>query len=220
MTAYLTSLGIGEPEQLYHILFITSHLQKDPNGRFQKLRIPGTYISLESAKTAAHQCLFDAGYEREWFKKYETGMDNEDGQVVLAVAPAGSTYRVRIATTPNTVGKPLSKHEDGRITTDLYYVVETKAVLEVEENRDINIEGIFTSYRDARDYALRVLLNAEDGVSKETFAEYDEAEPGLADCGYGDNMLVHAVGNNGENFLISVIKAQVMESVRLAEAAF
>lgn len=28
-------------------------------------------------------------------------------------------------------------------------------------------------------------------------------------------MLVYAVGNNGENFLVTVVKAQVMDSVRL-----
>ncbi|KAH8702549.1 hypothetical protein BGW36DRAFT_356664 [Talaromyces proteolyticus] len=225
MTVNSTISGNSQPEQLYHILFIISHLQKDPNGKYQKLRIPGTYISLASAKSAAHQCLFDAGYEREWFETYETsqanGNNEDDGQVVHAVATDGSTYRVRILTTPSIIGKPVSTHEDGRITTDLYFVIQAKTKLEEEGNsRDINIEGIFTSYGDAREYALRVLLDAGNGLDKESFAQYEETGPGQADCGYGDNVLVHAVGNNGENFLISVVKGQVMESVRLAEAAF
>ncbi|EED21865.1 hypothetical protein TSTA_091050 [Talaromyces stipitatus ATCC 10500] len=212
---------MATPDQLYHVLFVTSHLQKDPNGKFQKLRITGTYVSLESAKKAAHQCLFDAGYELEWFKKYEIGdSENVNGQVVHAVAPAGSTYRVRVLTTPNTINKPLPNHEDGRIAADLYYVVQIKSGLEDEESRDINIEGVFTSYSEARESALRVLLDAGDGVSKDSFAAYDEAGPGQADCGYGDNIIVHAVGNNGENFLVSVVKGQVLESVRLAEASF
>lgn len=211
-----------EPQQLFHILFIKSHLQKDPNGHLQKLRIPGTYVSLTTAKKAAHQCLFDAGYEREWFSKYETsnGHESENGQIVLAVAPSGSTYRVRILTTPNNTGKVLSTHEDGRVLTDLYYVVQVKTKVEEEESQDINIEGVFVSYSEAREQALRVLLDEKDGLSKESYATYDEAGAGQADCGYGDNILVHAVGTNGENMLVSVVKAQVLESVRLAEASF
>lgn len=214
----------GELQQLFHILFIKSHLQKDPNGHLQKLRIPGTYVSLTSAKKAAHQCLFDAGYEREWFSKYETsnGHESENGQIVLAVAPSGSTYRVRILTTPNTIDKRvLSIHPgDGRVLTDLYYVVQVKTKVEEEESQDINIEGVFISYSEARDQALRALLDEKDGLTKESYATYDEAASGQTDCGYGDNILVHAVGGNGENMLVSVVKAQVLESVRLAEASF
>lgn len=209
------------PEQLYHILFITSHLQKDPNSKFQKIRILGTYISLASAKAAAHRCLFDAGYEREWFKTFHTSDEREeDGQVVHAVAPSGSTYRVRILTTPNTIDKPLFAHDDGRVTMGLYYVLQIKAGLEDEEYRDINIEGTFTSPSSARDYALQVLLDPKDGITEESFAVYDKAGPGQSDCGYGDNIIVHAVGNNGENFLISVVETQVLETTRLVEAAF
>lgn len=209
------------PEQLYHIVLITSHLQKDPNGKFQKIRIPGTYISLASAKAAAHRCLFDAGYEREWFKIFHTSHEREeDGQVVHAVSPSGSTYRVRILTTPNTIDKPLFAHDDGRVTIGLYYVLQIKAGLEDEEYRDINIEGTFTSYSTARDCALQVLLDSEDGITEESFAVYDKAGPGQTDCGYGDNIIVHAVGNYGENFLISVIETQVLETTRLIEATF
>ncbi|OBT70994.1 hypothetical protein VF21_09882 [Pseudogymnoascus sp. 05NY08] len=52
------------------ISFLTSHIQRDLNSEIEKIRIPGTYCSLEAAKAAAHGCLFDAGYEREWFSQY------------------------------------------------------------------------------------------------------------------------------------------------------
>jgi hypothetical protein len=46
-----------------------------------------------------------------------------------------------------------------------------------------DIEGTFTSYTNARDYALGVLLDTEDGITEESFAVYDTAGSGLVDCG-------------------------------------
>lgn len=40
----------ADPENLYHICFITSYIQKDPNGEIEKIRIPGTYCSLGRLK--------------------------------------------------------------------------------------------------------------------------------------------------------------------------
>jgi hypothetical protein len=65
------STSKAEPENLYHIILTTSHIQRDPNSEIEKIRIPGTYRSLAAGKVAAHSCLFDAGYERRWFSQYE-----------------------------------------------------------------------------------------------------------------------------------------------------
>jgi hypothetical protein len=210
-----------ESKTLYHVLFITSHLQKDPNGKFQKIRIPGTYTSLASAKAAAYRCLFDAGYEREWFDKYETKQEHEDdGTIVFAVATSGSTYRIRVLSTPNTIGEKLQVHDDGRVMTSIHCVVRIRTILEDDEYRDVNVEGVFLRYSDARDYALRVLLDSGGGIKEDSFAVFEKAGPNQTDCGYGDNIIVHAVGNSGENFWVSIINPEVLESVRLAEAAF
>jgi hypothetical protein len=64
-----------------------------------------------------------------------------------------------------------------------------------------------------------VLLSRQDGVTRESFAEYTEAEPGERDCGYGDNVIVHAASDYGTNYLVSVIKTQELEAVKIAEAA-
>ncbi|KFZ24146.1 hypothetical protein V502_01377 [Pseudogymnoascus sp. VKM F-4520 (FW-2644)] len=219
----------ADPENLYHIFFITSHIQRDPNSEIEKIRIPGTYFSLEAAKAAAYGCLFDAGYEREWFSQYEDNptalvryrIHQRMGLVVVAVVPDETTFRVCISTTPN-VGHLTTNNEDGRIAAELYYVVQTNVEYANDDEgqrRGINIEGIFMTYDKAQSFAHSVLLSEEDGITKESFAEYDEAGDNERDCGFGENVVIHAVGINGEHYLISVIKGQAMDSVELAEAA-
>ncbi|KFY29038.1 hypothetical protein V491_00225 [Pseudogymnoascus sp. VKM F-3775] len=222
-----TSVGKADLENLYHIVFTTSHIQKDPNGVIEKIRIAGTYLNLEAAKAAAHTCLFDAGYEREWFSQYEVDpaalesykIHQRMGLVVFAKASDGTTFRISISTTPN-ISHLTTDNEDGRIATDLYYVVQTNVnYVNGDEDRDVNIEGVFTAYDKARAFAQSVLLSEEDGITKESFAEYDEAGDNEGDCGFGENVVIHAVGINGENYLISVIKGQTPESIKLAEAS-
>jgi hypothetical protein len=56
---------------VYHVILMTSQM-KAPGGQTEKLRILGTYTSAGKAKDAAHRCLFESGYEREWFSTFET----------------------------------------------------------------------------------------------------------------------------------------------------
>ncbi|GIJ98878.1 hypothetical protein Aspvir_001000 [Aspergillus viridinutans] len=217
-------------EYLYHIVLTTSHLTKNPNNIVEKVRVPGTYTSLPAAKAAAHSCLFDAGYEREFFTKYEVdpavfeeqNLLERSGLAVLAVAADGTTFRVRIDTTPNNM-RLTTDLEDGRISIPLYYVIETTIVYggqkETTSVRNLNIEGTFETYEEAWAFAKQVLLSKEDKVTKDSFAEYDEAAPDEKDCGYGENVIVHAANNYGENFLISVIQTQELQNVALTEAA-
>ncbi|KAH2451230.1 hypothetical protein KXW63_006215 [Aspergillus fumigatus] len=217
-------------EYLYHIVLTISHLTKNPNNLVEKVRVLGSYTTLPAAKVAAHSCLFDAGYEREFFTKYEvdsTDFEKQDlvqrpGLAVLAVAADGTTFRVRIDTTPNNM-RLTTELEDGRISIPLYYVIQTTVVYngqkEATNVRDLNIEGTFKAYDEARAFAKQVLLSTEDNVTKDSFAEYDEAAPDEKDCGYGENVIVHAASNYGENFLISVIQTQELKNVALTEAA-
>ncbi|EED20916.1 conserved hypothetical protein [Talaromyces stipitatus ATCC 10500] len=204
--------------QLYHVLLLSYHLQKDPNAVIQKLRVTGSYTSLAAAKTAAYSCLFDAGILK----------DRDDGKMISATAPDGTTFSVQILNSVlgdgdgNTAGKLwnyIVEEHDQRISTELYYVVQVKTHYDDEQYRETNIDGTFTTYNAAREYAKGVLLNPADGIDTKSYAQYDEAGPDQRDCGFGANVIVHAVGVNGENFLVSVVKSQTMESVRLAEAA-
>jgi hypothetical protein len=214
--------------QLFHVLFITYHLQKDTNAVIQKLRVTGSYTSLAAAKTAAYSCLFDAGYEKEWFSQYEVHHDSNDGKIISATSPDGTTFSVQILNSVLDDDEPQGtsklwnytvEEHDQRISTELYYVIHVKTHYDDEQLREINIEGTFITYTAAREYAKGVLLNPSDSIDTKSYAQYDEAGADQRDCGFGANVIVHAVGVNGENFLVSVVKSQTMESVRLAEAA-
>ncbi|EEA25128.1 hypothetical protein TMatcc_006646 [Talaromyces marneffei ATCC 18224] len=214
--------------QLFHVLYISYHLQNDPNAVIQKLRVIGSYTSLDAAKTAAYSCLYDAGYSKSWFTQYDVHRDSNDGKVVTATGIDGTKFAVQILNSVIDGGVPQGasklwnysvEEKNQRVSTELFYVVQVKTRYDDEERREINIEGTFLTYTAARDYAKVVLLSPADGIDAKSYAEYDEAEPDQHDCGFGANVIVHAVGEHGENFLVSVVKSQTMENVRLGEAA-
>jgi hypothetical protein len=216
-------------ENLYHVLFSTSHISKDVNAEVEKVRICSTFTDLKAAKAEAHKILFEAGYEKEWFTEYDTqpeefekhNIKRRTGLCVYAVAPDKTIFRVSVATTPNTQ-KFTTEADDHKIHLDLYHVVQTNVLYtedDTGEARETIVEGSFKTYEEARKFASEILLAPEDGVTKESFEQYDEAAPNEKDCGFGENVVVHAVGSNGENILVSVLKGQEMESARLVEAA-
>ncbi|KAL4769378.1 hypothetical protein BDW60DRAFT_218963 [Aspergillus nidulans var. acristatus] len=167
----------------------TSHIHNNPNN---------------VEKAAAHSCLFDAGYEQEWFETYESRANQTDketsisklaeesGLMVYAKAPDGTIFRVRIRSTPNDAGLT-SDLLDGRVSVPLYYVIQAS----MEYSGD-----------GARELASNVLLSPADGITKDSFAEYSEAGPNETDCGYGENVIVHAASEYGTNYLVSVDKTQ------------
>lgn len=140
------------------------------------------------------------------------------GLMVHAGVSDGTILEVRLLTTRNELNLPAVP---GRITRDLYHVVQTTVDYRKGEEspQSYIIEGTFKGYKEACVFAQNVLLSEGDGLTRESYVQYDETGPGEADCGYGENVLVHAIGYNGENSLVTVVKEQAMESVRLAEAA-
>ncbi|PYH89605.1 hypothetical protein BO71DRAFT_336331 [Aspergillus ellipticus CBS 707.79] len=218
------------PENLYHVLLTITRMEKNPNNIIEALRIPGTYTSLRTAKAAAHSCLYSAGYERDFFTTYETSptifeeenLPARTGLAIYAVAPDGTTFRVRIDTTPNEQHLTTDL-DDGRIATPLYYVVQASVEYDATEGestvREVSVQGIFTDYVRARECAKGVLLSANDGILKGNYADYVEAGDGERDCGFGENVVVHATSDYGVNYLVSVIRDRALESVSLAEAA-
>jgi len=213
---------------LFSVVLTTSHIQHDVNQKVEKLRICGSFTNLKAAKDEAHKVLFELAYEREWFDRYLTTdedfknakVERPDGLITLAVAPDGTNFRVSIKAAPNNTG--YVGDEDGKIHQNLYHVVQTNVVLDEDEDgalRETNVEGTFTKYDEARKYAHTVLLSEADNITKDSYEVYEEAKPGENDCGYGENVVVHAIGKNGTNILVSVLKGQEAESERLAEAA-
>lgn len=215
-----------ESDSLFHVLLTTSHLEKDINSQVQGVRICGTFASLPAAKAFAHRCLFDAGYEAEWFTTFRTQhdlhlVDHREERIVEATGPGGEVFTVDIATIPNALGlAPASPA--ARIAAPLFHVVQTIVHYGQDESgqsRDTTVQGSFTDYERAREVAHSLLLWFEDGIDKDTYVQFEEAAPGEPDCGYGENVVVHAVGENGDNYLISILKGEEMEAERVREAA-
>ena len=204
------------PDFLYHVVLITSPSEsKDPNATVEQLRIFDSYTTVEKAKEAAYKTLPSLGYEPQLFSKYETNLETLEklaptqgiGIAVYAVAADGSILRVRILTTPN--DQHLTGNANGQIPLSLYYVVQTDIQYDNDERRtpnDVNIQAVFENYSDARKFASNTLLSPQDGIYKSSYREYHEAGPKDVDCGYGENVIVHASGNAGENYLVSVIQ--------------
>ena len=64
------------------------------------------------------------------------------------------------------------------------------------------VEGVYPTRKAAVDAAKSALLDEE--VTEESFAEYDVKDAEKNEWPYGDDVLIHAVAETGENFKISV----------------
>jgi hypothetical protein len=124
--------------------------------------------------------------------------------MVYAQAPGGESFKVDIETEPNSI--PLNGDSSGRVDRELYYILQTNIQYDIDRSgskRETTIEGIYESLDEARKQARTILL--DEDIRKEDFAEYDELTD-EADRPYDSDIIVHAVGQRGENFLVSVVK--------------
>ena len=224
-TSEPTAVSKGRTGLLFHVVLTSSHFHKDVNSTVQAVRVCGTYTSLRAATIFAHRCLFDAGYEAEWFASFTSRKSTnheapEDEAVVCTTGPDGEEFTVSIKSDANLFNLQPGIAE--RVETPLYHVIETLVhYLEDQsgQTRETRVKASFPSYDDARKYALTSVMINEDLSYKTEFEVYEEAQPGEVDCGYGENVIVHAVGQDGMNFLVSVLKGQEMEVDRVTEAA-
>ena len=104
-----TDANTPPPELLYHIKRTIVNFHDDKSGATRTTDILGTFTDLKAAKAAAHSALAAEGYTRDDFKDFEEKTPEQvwnfgDGVVVVAVAPAGQKFEVRIDTKPNVLG--------------------------------------------------------------------------------------------------------------------
>jgi hypothetical protein len=202
------------PEFLYH-----TYLKVDEHGVETKEVIPrfyvlGTHATVESAKNSAATVIPKLGYEESDFDIYEERpkvggeWKHGDGVVVYAKAPAGQEFFVGIDTKLNSGDLPAK--EDGSLVLPqgvdhLHYVLQT--VIEYrgdDQAATTEIQGSYVKRTVALEGAKSCLLDSD--ITEGDFAEYD-ARDDLGerdDWPYGEDVLVHAVANSGENYLVSV----------------
>jgi len=200
-------------EYLYHIKRTITDFAEDKSGATRITDILGTFTFLAAAKAAARGALASEGYIADDFEilelKDETNAEewkHGDGCLVYAKAPRGQEFDVRIDTKPNVLN--LKGNADGEVEGHLHYVLQT--IIDYNNDRigglqNTEVEGTYLTRKEAYAAAYTVLLDEE--VTKESFAEYDEKEEFEGEWPYGDEVLVRAVSQTGENFYVAV-KAQ------------
>jgi hypothetical protein len=215
---------------LFHVKRTVTDFAKDKSGATKSTDILGTFTDLAAAKLAARSALASEGYVKDDFETFEqndgTGTwTYGDGVLVFAKAPAGQTFEVRIDTKPNVL--QFKGNADGEVEGFLHYGKYAFLKLQAHRltldkviqqtlnyNKDptgssqaTEVVGTYPTREAARKAARTALLDSE--VTKETFAEYDEFDDArdVNEWPYGEDVLVHAVAETGENFNVAV-KAQ------------
>jgi len=170
--------------------------------------LPATFTNLHEAKEKAKAILLEEGYEQDFFSVYQVNNDKQewthgDGMMVYAQGPSNELFKVEIDTVPNSAG--FEPDDDGRVRRPLHHVMET-IIRYLDDRsgseRDTVVESVHSLQNEAKSQALKVLLDSN--VKKEDFEEYDEYTD-EQDGPFGPEVIVHAVNDNGENLLVSVI---------------
>ncbi|KAL2830458.1 hypothetical protein BDW59DRAFT_158368 [Aspergillus cavernicola] len=217
----------GNTNCMYHVILT---ITRQGERVTKTVRILGTYTTHLAAKKVAQNYFVDVGYSRDMFSRYhvrDTFIKDEDPTDVLGrlesylygVTHEGAIFQVDVNTARN--NKELTTDsDDGLLAVPLYFVV--RATLEDGQGEDglrgrVSVEGSFASYEEARDYASKVRISPD--VPKEEFWTYDEAEPDKTECGYGDNVVLHAVTRQRINSFVMVIGSQDSEEKGLKEAS-
>jgi hypothetical protein len=195
---------------LYHVLVGVINYHKDPSGATRNFDVFKTFTSIPAAKASARKCLEALGYLPADFDEYEEKVDAEtwqhgDGVLVYAKAPAGQVIEVRVDTTPNV--RDMKADNEAVVPGPLYCVLQTNIDYNVDRvggKETTGVEAVFRTRQEAYEAAYKVLLDDAEGITKESFAEYDMRDEQKDDWPYGDDVLVHAVSENGENYLVTV----------------
>jgi len=196
------------PELLYHVKRTVVDFAHDKSGATQITDILNTFTDLAAAKAAARSALASEGYVKDDFETYEendgtTEWKHGDGVVVIAKAPAGQEFEVCLDTKPNFF--KFKGNASGEVESHLQYVLQTTIYYNHDASggsQKTEVQGTYATRAAAREAAKKVLLDQE--VTKESFAEYEEQDSERDEWPYGDDVLVHAVAETGENFKILV----------------
>lgn len=215
------------PEVLYHIKRTIIDYAVDRSGSIQTTDVLSTLTDLDAAKAAARAAILQEGYAKDDFAEYEEndGTDkwkyDEEAMIVVAKAPTGQEFKVSLDTTLNKFPFKMDSHF--KVTDHLQYgsyylficfklaVAETSTVLQttIFYNQDrsggiqtVQIEGVYPTRKEAREAAKSVLL--DENTTRTSFVEYDEQDKESKEWPYGEDVLVHAVMDTGENIKISV----------------
>ncbi|KAJ6438946.1 hypothetical protein O9K51_08348 [Purpureocillium lavendulum] len=220
------------PENLFHTVLTVVDLHVDASGGTRAYYVLGTHGTLAAAKAYSAVALQEAGFRDDDFDECALrpsaavldatpgAWPHGEGVLVFARAPAGQEFAIRIDTTPNAEslrawtgpgagegggsaggGDAGSLHlPDG--AQFLHYVLQTTVDYNADRTgaaQTAGIEGAYVHRADAWTAAHRCL-------DRDDYAEYDargDAEF-VGAWPYGEDVVVHAVADTGQNFYVSV----------------
>ncbi|KAJ4288891.1 hypothetical protein N0V88_007224 [Collariella sp. IMI 366227] len=202
------------PEEVFHTTLTVVDFHQDTSGSTRDVHVLGTHTNLSAAKAFALMALVQLGYQPEDFATYSTKVDTPpeewkhgDGVMVYAKAPRGQEFLVGLDTKPNTEGLPegpnnvlqLPKGHD-----DMHYVLQNRTDYNQDKSgafQTTEIQGCYVSRDDALAAAKATLA-----FDKDEYAQYDEREDEEAEgeWPFGEEVVVHAVAQTGENFTVAV----------------
>lgn len=203
------------PDLLFHTLLTVIDFHADTSGSTRTVYILGTHTSVTAAKAFAQACLTHLGYAPDDFTTYATAADTPpaewthgDGVAVYAKAPAGQEFIVSIDTTPNNENLPEGQNfqlELPKGFDHLHYVLQTKTDYNQDKSgayQTTEIEGCYVRRADAESAAKMALAE----MDKQGFSQYDErdTEDEKGQWPFGEDVLVHAVAETGENYSVRV----------------
>lgn len=198
-------------KHLYHVKRTIAHPAQSPSDAVSYTDVQGTFTDRKSAEQAAREALFAEGYERNRFTIFEIRESNTplqewkygDGVYVFAVAPEGEVFTVAVDTTENDMG--LERNGCRKTEWPSWYVLETTLHSKAHGDRPARVCGMYRTHKSARAAALHWLLR--DGTTRADFATFEVADQ--MSRLWPAQVVVRAVGHDGEICTVSVVRQQV-----------
>lgn len=207
--------GPSAPDQLFHTTLTVVDFHRDTSGSTREVYVLGTHTTLPAAKTFALASLLQLGYKPDDFTEYATRVEAVpseswkygDGVMVYAKAPRGHEFLVGLDTKPNTESL-LAGPKDTLLMPegfdDLHYVLQNRTDYNQDKSgayQTTEIQGCYARRADAL-AAARAALEED----RDEYAQYDEREDEEADgeWPFGDEVVVHAVAQTGENYTVAI----------------
>jgi hypothetical protein len=202
------------PSLLYHTTLKVTKTHPTTSGDVQQTYVLGTHATLKAAKSFARAALASLGYSRDDFEIYSERSECDswaygDGVIIYSRAASGEEFRVAIDTKFNDQAFLCSPNGTLKLpagTEHLHYVLQTTTDYKADQAVSTEIEGAYAKRADALAAALQCLLVKDGSIKKNDYAQYDEREDlkPQADWPFGDDAIVHAIAQTGENYLVEV----------------